>query len=154
MKNENLTDKSFLEALAGFFNNHHDKLLCTANKNGEPSIAIMGTPRLAANGNVEFEISDRVSLTLENIMENKAVVFMAYEPGVRARDYKGTRIYAQVVEILTTGEKIDNIRNAIRAKHGEEKASELQATVSCTITRVRPVVDRGQSWNEPPFGDV
>ena len=151
MKEENKTNQYSVELLGNFFNKHHDKLLCTANNKGEPSISIMGTPRLTENGNVEFEISDPISITLQNIQENKAVVFMAYLPGERARDYTGARIYAEVTEILTSGEKIEKIRSKIREKHGEEEAAELQATVSCKIKKVRPVVDRGQSWNEPPF---
>jgi len=154
MKEENKADEISAALLADFFNKHHDKLLCTANANGEPSIAIMGTPRLADNEHVEFEISDPVSVTLQNIKENKAVVFMAYLPGERARDYAGARIYAEVTEILSTGEKIEKIRSRIRERHGEEKAAELLATVSCRIKKVRPVVDRGQAWNEPPFGNI
>lgn len=134
-----------------FFTTHHDKLLCTANKLGQPSIALMGTPRLLDDGTIDFEISDVISTTLDNIRENRSVVFMVYVPGPRARDYFGVRVYAQVTLIEDTGEKLERIREAIRKKHGDEKAFELQATVNCTISRVRPVVDRGQRWNEPPF---
>ena len=144
-------DAAFLEALGGFFNTHHDKLLCTASKHGEPSVALMGTPRLLPDGTIDFEISDPVSVTLDNIRENKAVVFIAYEPGVRARDYSGARIYARVDDIQTAGEKFARIRQSILERHGIEKASELQATVSCTVTKVRPIVDRGQPWDCPPF---
>ncbi|MVM31750.1 hypothetical protein GO755_17010 [Spirosoma sp. HMF4905] len=154
MEENTKTNEFSIESLSNFFNHHHDKLLCTANNKGEPSIALMGTPRLAENGTIEFEISDPVSVTLQNMKENKAVVFMAYIPGVRARDYTGARIYAEVTEILSSGEKIDHIRTRIRERHGEEKAAELLATVTCRIKKVRPVVDRGQRWDEPPFGHV
>ena len=150
MASHNL-EETALQALREFFNHHHDKLLCTANKQGEPSISLMGTPRMLPDGSIDFEISDLVSTTLDNIQENKAVVFMAYEPAARARDFRGARIYAQVTNIQTEGEKLEQIRDAILQKHGAEKAKELQATVSCRITKVRPVVDRGQRWNEPPF---
>ena len=76
---------------------------------------------------------------------------MAYEPGERALDYRGARIHARVNVILTEGEKIDAIRQVIMERLGAEKAWELRATVNCTITRVRPVVDRGQRWDEAPF---
>lgn len=144
-------DLNFIGVLRDFFNTHHDKLLCTANKHGEPSIALMGTPRLLPDGTIDFEISDLISVTLNNIRENKSVVFIAYRPGQRARDYWGARIYAEVSQILTEGPKIDGIRRSILEKHGAEKAAELQATVTCTIKRVRPIVDRGQRWDEPPF---
>jgi hypothetical protein len=140
-----------IEALADFFNHQHDKLVATVSANGEPNISIMGTPRIAENGAVEFEISDPVSVTLENMKVNKGIVFMCYLPAERARDFTGARIQAEVVEIITAGEKIEQIRNKIRERHGEEKAAELLATVTCRIIKVRPVVDRGQRWNEPPF---
>lgn len=139
--------------LAEFFNHHHDKLLVTADKEGEPNIALMGTPRLQPDGTIRFEISDRVSITLKNIRENKSVLFLAYVPGQRARDYSGARIYARVTEITSSGEEFEAIKEAIRHKHGDEKANELVTTVTCTITKVRPVVDRGQPWNENPFED-
>jgi hypothetical protein len=141
------------QELQAFFNNHHDKLLCTANKRGEPSVSLMGTPRITPHGTVDFEISDPVSMTLNNVRENKAVMFMAYVPGQRARDYFGVRIYAEVTEILSDGEKFEHIRQAVFARHGAEKADELEATISCSIARVRPGVDRGQQWNQSPFDD-
>ena len=154
MKTENQEIESSNALLADFFNGHHDKLLCTANKQGEPDIALMGTPRILESGDIGFEVSDKISLTLENIKENKSVVFMAYLPGARARDYSGVRIYAEVTEILTSGDKVEEIRKSIRERFGEEKAAEFQATVTCKISKVRPVVDRGQKWDKPPFEEA
>lgn len=144
-------DKNALAELSAFFNHHHDKLLCTSNKKGEPNVSLMGTPRMNENGEIEFQISDEISVTRNNIEENRSVLFMLYQPGPRARDYTGVRIYAEVTEIITSGEKLESIRAGIRSRFGEEKASELQATVTCRVTKVRPVVDRGQDWNMPPF---
>lgn len=149
-----ITDTAAGQPLAEFFNHHHYKLMCTANARGEPSIALMGTPRLQADGTLAFELSDPVSTTLDNIRENKAVVFMAYVPGERARDFRGARLYAEVTEILSDGPRLDAIRQDIRERFGEDKAAELQATVTCAITRVRPIVDRGQRWDAPPFADA
>ncbi|SFN18712.1 hypothetical protein SAMN05428949_1828 [Chitinophaga sp. YR627] len=137
--------------LAEFFNTHHDKLLCTADKNGAPNIALMGTPRMTANGIIELELSDEPSITLQNMRENKEVVFMLYLSGQRARDYSGARIYAEVAEIITSGEKLDKIREGIRQRFGNEKADGIKATVNCRIKKVRPIVDRGQQWNEAAF---
>lgn len=146
-----LLDAGSERALIAFFNAHHDKLLCTSNAFGEPNISIMGTPRLSPDGSIEFEVSDPGSRTLDNIRENGAIVIMVYVPGARARDYVGARIYARVSEIADSGEKFDLIRRSIEERHGQEKAEELQATVTCQVTRVRPVVDRGQRWDQLPF---
>lgn len=143
-------DASAQQALGTFFNHHHDKLLCTASRAGVPSIALMGTPRLAENGDLTFEISDPQSRTFQNVCENPAVVFMAYVSGARARDYAGVRLYAEATEVLTAGPRLEQIRQRIRERHGEEKAAELLASITCRITQVRPVIDRGQGWDELP----
>lgn len=144
-------DEESMHALREFFNHHHDKLMCTANERGEPSVALMGTPRLLADNTIDVEISDRISVTLDNIRANRFVVFVAYVPGPRARDYHGARIYAEATEILSAGEKFEGIKARIRERFGEQKAGELEATINFKICRVRPIVDRGQRWNEPPF---
>lgn len=136
-----------------FFDSHHDKLLCTANKKGEPSVALMGTPRLNQEGNIELALSDDPSVTLNNILENKSVVFLAYETGLRARDYKGVRIYAEAIEILVEGDKLEMIRENLRERFGNEKAEELVAIATFSIKKLRPIIDRGQLWNEFPFGN-
>lgn len=143
-------DPSQIEALRDFFNTHHDKLLCTANRQGEPNVSLMGTPRMLPDGTIDFEIDDRVSITLNNIRENNAVVFLTYSPATRARDYQGARISARVTAVHVSGEKFDAARKALFDRFGAAKADQLQATVSCSITDVRPIVDRGQRWDEAP----
>ncbi len=137
--------------LRDFFQSHHDKFICTASRNAEPSMSINGTARMTPNGKIEFELSDDPSVTLNNILENRSVMFMVYEPAERARDYKGVRIYAEVTEILKEGEKLEKIRTRLKEKFGEEKAQELIATLTCEIKELRPIIDRGQLWNELPL---
>ncbi|MCC8957904.1 hypothetical protein H8B02_32085 [Bradyrhizobium sp. Pear77] len=94
------------DALRSFIKDQHNELLCTANRHSEPSVALMGTPRLLGNGTVDFEIRESVSTSFDNIRENAAIVFMAYFPGPRARDYYGARLYAKVREIWTSTGKV------------------------------------------------
>lgn len=142
---------SALDPIIDFFNNHHDKLVCTANKHGVPNISIMGTPRIMESGDIVFHISDPVSVTMDNMKENKEVVFMAYVPGERARDYQGIRIYTEVTAIISSGEKFELIKGKISERFGKDKADELLASISCRVKKVRPVIDRGQQWDEPPM---
>ncbi|HEX7667715.1 MAG TPA: hypothetical protein VF407_24475 [Polyangiaceae bacterium] len=142
-------DAASLQRLRQFFNDKHEIVLCSANERGEPNAAIMGSCRLAETGEVEFEISEPVdspALTFDNIRGNPKVMFLRFIGGPRARDYRGLRIYADVVEIETSGARIEAIRRMIAEKHGEEKAAETRATVRCRITLIRPVLDRGQGW--------
>jgi len=140
-----------LDTLRDFFNGHHDKLVCTANKDGVPNISIMGTPRIIESGDIVFHISDPISVTMDNMRKNKEVVFMVYVPGERARDYHGVRIYTEVTEIISSGEKFKLIKEKISERFGKDKADELLASITCHVKSVRPVVDRGQQWDEPPM---
>ena len=140
-----------LDPLSDFFNNHHDKLVCTANKHGVPNVSIMGTPRIMESGDIVFHISDPISETMDNMRENKEVIFMVYVPGERARDYHGVRIHTEVTEIISSGEKFELIKEKIGERLGKDKADELLASITCRVKKVRPVVDRGQRWNEPPM---
>ena len=142
-----------LPALSQFINGHHDKIICTANRAGEPNASLMGTPRLTVDGLIQFEISDRASTTLDNLRQNPEILLMAYRPGARARDYYGARVSARVSALHTDGEVFESIRSAIAAQFGDVRAAELRATVTCTITRVRAVVDRGQAWNDTSFDE-
>lgn len=149
---ESIDDKgNTLNALSDFFNNHHDKLVCTANKHGVPNVSIMGTPKIMESGDIVFHISDPISVTMDNMRENKEVVFMAYVPGERARDYHGVRIHTEVTEIISFGEKFELIKEKISERFGKDKADELLASITCRVKKIRPVIDRGQQWDEPPM---
>lgn len=142
-------DPESLGTIRNFFNDKHEIILCSASGDGVPNAALMGSCRLSASGEIEFEISEPKSSpaqTFRNIQENRNVMFMRFVPGPRARDYKGLRIYATVSAIESSGPKIEAIVQLIREKHGEEKAAEVRATVSCRISNIRPVLDRQQEW--------
>ena len=51
---ESAFDARCADTLGDFFNSRPAKLLCTANRRGEPSIALMGTPRLLRDGSIDF----------------------------------------------------------------------------------------------------
>ena len=134
MEIEYKTKEFSLSDLTKFFNSQHDKLLCTANRIGEPNIALMMTPKLLENGEIEMGIKYEPSKTLRNIRENRTIVFMTYIPHAEMTAYEGVRIYAEVTKILSCG----------------ENTQEFCATVTCRITQVRPLVDRGQVWSATP----
>ncbi|XWO13464.1 hypothetical protein HPDP_00161 [Candidatus Hepatincola sp. Pdp] len=139
-----------IEKLRRFFNNQpQDIIVCTANKAGEPNVALMNSSRILENQDIEFEISETVSspsITFRNIKENKYITFMVVKSGKSSKEYQGIRIYAKVIQIHTTGEKLVKMQNFIKEKFGEEKALEVVATVVCQIKKIRPLIDRGQPW--------
>ena len=135
MEIEYITKEVSLSDLAEFFNSQHDKLLCTANAKGEPNIALMMTPKLFNNGEIEMGIKYESSITLRNIRENRRIVFMTFIPDADISAYTGVRVYAEVINILTSG----------------ENTAGFCASVTCRITKVRPIVDRGQVWSMKPY---
>jgi hypothetical protein len=144
-----LLDPHSFELVRAFFNDKREIILCSASKDGEPNAALMGSCRLSDDGHVDFEIiesKDSSSVTFTNLAANGNVLFMRFIPGERARHYKGLRIYAKVEALHTSGPKLDEVRGRIRAKWGDNAASETKATVSCQITAIRPIVDMGQEW--------
>jgi hypothetical protein len=144
-------DSDAIKQLRDFFNVKHEIILCSVSRDGVPNAALMGSCRLSESGNVEFEVSEPANspaMTFANIKENKNVLFMRFVSGERARDYKGLRIYAEITELQTSGEKIDALRAKIAEKYGADKAAETRATVTCRITNIRPILDRRQGWRK------
>lgn len=148
----NKINNESISKLSSFFNNQpQDIIVCTSSKNGEPNATIMSSSRLLENQDIEFEISATLtspSTTLRNIQENKHIVFMVVKSGKTSKEYKGIRIYALIEKIHTTGEKLARMQNIIKEKFGEEKAKEVVATVVCKIQNIRPLIDRGQPWED------
>ena len=135
------------DRLKNFFNfRPHNIMISTTNKKCEPNIAILNSSRIEDNDMIVFEIGK--SITLKNITENPKITFMIAREGNTLMEYKGVRIYSKVIEIQTTGEKIEKAKETLRINVGKEAADSIVATVICKIEKIRPLVDRGQIWDK------
>jgi hypothetical protein len=123
-----------------FFNERpRNCLLCTANKNGDVNVAVYGTPKMIDENTVVFAARDRRSF--QNIQENPKAAIIVVEPGEIKNDSKGVRLYLGLTAIETEGQLLNNFKEGVASRAGQEAADALQAAMSFKITEVRPLID-------------
>ena len=120
--------------------------LSTADKNGKINSAYFGSPRMVDDKTIFMGLGN--NRTFANLQDNPSAMFMVMEPGKTIMDWKGVRIYVNMTECQTSGEKLDKMRASI-AKHGGESASKMiHAAVTFEIQEIRPLADFGQGWEK------
>jgi hypothetical protein len=121
--------------------------LSTADKNGKVDSAYFGSPRMVDEKTILMGTGK--NRTFSNLLENPHAVFLIMEPGKAVTDWKGVRIYAEMKEHETSGQKLDQIRAAIAEKVGPEAAQKMiHAALTFQVTDIRPLADFGQSWEK------
>ena len=70
-------------------------------------------------------------------------VFIVMEPGETIMDWKGARVYLEVLDIQTDGGFYDQIKENIAKAAGKQAADTIHAAIRFKITEVRPIVDFG-----------
>ena len=86
--------------------------------------------------------------TLANLQQNPNAVFLIMEPSADFMDWKGIRVYLKAENIATIGPVLDTFRLQMVKVIGEEAVKMIHATVSFSVTEVRPLSDMGQGWEE------
>ena len=86
--------------------------LSTANRKGEVNVAVFGSPQMIDENTVVMGIGE--NRTLANLQENPHAVFIVMEPGKTLMDWKGVRVYLEVLAVETGGGKN---HNGIRDQH-------------------------------------
>lgn len=86
--------------------------------------------------------------TLFNLHENPNAVFMIMEPGKALSEWKGVRIYVQMTDFSTVGEKLDQMKAKIAAHAGEAAAKVIYAALTFEVQEIRPLADFGQGWEK------
>ena len=121
--------------------------LSTADKNGKVDSAYFGSPRMVDEKTILMGTGN--NRTYANLRENPHAVFLIMEPGKTVPEWKGVRIYVEMKEHETSGQKLDQIRAAIAEKIGVEAAKKMiHAALTFEVTDVRPLADFGQSWEK------
>jgi hypothetical protein len=113
--------------------------LSTANAQGDVNVAVFGSPQMIDENTVVMGIGKNRSYS--NLKENPKAVFIVMEPGKTVLDWKGARVYLEVLAIETGGGFYDQIRDNIAKAAGEQAAKMIHAAVRFKITGVRPIVD-------------
>jgi len=115
--------------------------LSTANKKGEVNVAVFGSPQMIDENTVVMGIGKNRSLA--NLRENPHAVFIVVEPGKTVMDWKGARVYLEVLAVETGGGFYDQIKDNITKAAGKAAGDMIRAAVRFKIVEVRPIVDTG-----------
>jgi hypothetical protein len=113
--------------------------LSTANKKGEVNVAVFGSPQMIDENTVIMGIGR--NRTFRNLQENPKAVFIVVEPGKTAMEWKGARVYLDVVDLESGGGFFDEVKACIAKTAGKQTADMIHAAVRFTITEVRPIMD-------------
>ena len=117
--------------------------LSTANQKGEVNVAVFGSPQMIDENTVVMGIGKNRSLA--NLRENPHAVFIVVEPGKTVMDWKGARVYLEVVRIEEEGDLFNRLVEQVRTVAGNEAAAGIRAAVTFRIEGSRPIIDPGSS---------
>lgn len=120
--------------------------LSTADKAGNADSAIFGSPLMTDEKTVVMGLGR--NRTLANLQQNPNAVYLIMEPGASLMDWKGIRVYLKAQNIATSGPELDTFKAQMAKVAGEEAAKMIYATVSFSVTEVRPLIDMGQGWEK------
>lgn len=127
------------EVLAFFNKRPRNCLLCTANKNGDVNVAAYGTPQMIDENTVAFAARDRRSY--QYLLENPKAAIIVVDPGEIKHDSKAVRVYLELIAVETEGDLLNQFKEAVAGRAGQEAADALQAAMRFEIAEVRPLID-------------
>ena len=115
--------------------------LSTANQKGEVNVAVFGSPQMIDENTVVMGIGKNRSLA--NLKENPHAVFIVMEPGETVMDWKGARVYLEVLDVETGGGFYDQIKDNIAQAAGKAAGDMILAAIRFRVVEVRPIMDTG-----------
>jgi hypothetical protein len=113
--------------------------LSTANRNGDVNVAVFGSPQMIDENTVIMGIGRNRSF--RNLQENPKAAFMIVEPGKTMMDWKGVRVYLEVMDIESGGGFFEEVRDGIAKAAGKVAADMIHAAIRFKVIEVRPVVE-------------
>jgi hypothetical protein len=79
--------------------------------------------------------------SFRNLQENPKAAFMIVEPGKMMMDWKGVRVYLEVMDIESGGGFFEEVRDGIAKAAGKVAADMIHAAIRFRVIEVRPVVE-------------
>jgi hypothetical protein len=123
-----------------FFNKHpRIGTLSTANRNGDVNVAVFGSPQMIDENTVVMGIGRNRSF--RNLQENPKAAFIIVEPGKTVMDWKGARVYLEVMDIESGGGFFEELKEGIAKAAGQAAADMIHAAIRFKVTEVRPIVE-------------
>jgi hypothetical protein len=115
--------------------------LSTANRQGEVNVAVFGSPQMIDENTVVMGMGKNRSFA--NLQENLHAVFIVMEPGDTVMDWKGARVYLELLDVETGGGFYEQIKENIAKAAGKAAGEMIHAAIRFKIVEVRPIVDMG-----------
>ena len=105
------------------------------------NVAVFGSPQMIDENTVVMGIGKNRSLA--NLKENPHAVFIVMEPGETVMDWKGARVYLEVLDVETGGGFFDLIKNNPTQAAGKAAGDMIVAAIRFKIVEIRPILDTG-----------
>lgn len=119
-------------------------VISTSNKDGVVDSAVYGSPQMIDEKTVIVAFAR--GRTFANLQENPHAVFMIMEPGEGLLDWKGIRVYLNMLEFASSGPKLEAYKSQMARIVGEQAAGMIDVLATFEVTQVRPLIDFGQGW--------
>ncbi len=116
-------------------------ILCTANADGKPNAACLGSLRIR-DGKM-LSVGSVGGRTLDNLKKNPHAMFFCISESPVTVQTPGYRIYLKVNEIQTEGPVLEQIRAEITEKAGADSANRIKTAVVFDVIEVRNMIDMG-----------
>jgi hypothetical protein len=113
--------------------------LSTSDGKGKLNAGLFGSLRMVDEETVVMACGDNRSLA--NMRNNPKAVYLFFEPGTNPMDWKGARVYLEVVKMEGDGVLYDRLVEQVRAAAGDQAASGITAAITFRIENTRPIID-------------
>jgi len=130
------------ELMELFNNPNRIGTLTTSDGEGNLNAGLFGSPRMVDEDTVVMASGENRSLA--NMRKHPKAVFLFFEPGSNPMDWKGARVYLEVIKIEEEGALLDHLVEQVRTAAGDQAASGIKAAVTFRIDGDRPIIDSGQ----------
>ena len=122
-------------------------VLATANRKGEPNVAVFGSPHMPDDMTLVMGLAD--TRTAQNLLETGRAVFMSVLPGATPMETRGVRIYLKVRAMEKEGANLEAIKEKIRKAAGDRAAARIRYAVFFDVEATRPLVDWSPGSTDP-----
>jgi len=114
-------------------------VLGSASAEGQPNVAVFGSPRLLEDGRLLMALGD--NRTWACLQQNRHAVLMVFKPAAQVLAWRGVRAYLELEKEETQGPLFQALRAEIEEQAGVMAARAVRRAVIFQVTGLRPLLD-------------
>jgi len=114
-------------------------VLATGDAQGQPNVAVFGSPRLLDDGRLLLALGD--NRTWEYLQQNRRAALMVFKPGAQILSWRGVRAYLELDHVETEGPLFQQLLAAVETQAGAMAARAVRRAVIFEVTGLRPLLD-------------